>query len=192
MSTMAAGRKRCSASRPGDEVKAYNGKTIEILNTDAEGRLVHADAVAYAERRFKPAAIVDLATLTGAKVTALGDEYAALFSRQDALAAQIEAAGDAAGEPVWRLPLHRNYAKDLDSAIADIKNVSEGGGPGAGHGAHFIGYFVGEDTPWAHLDIAGNEMGSGSDTGPEGATGFGVRLLDRFVRDFRPVSASSR
>ena len=181
-----------SATRPGDVVKAMNGKTIEILNTDAEGRLVLADGVAFAERQFRPAAIVDLATLTGSKVTALGDEYAGLFSRHDALAAQLSAAGEATGEALWRLPLHENYAEDMSSDIADIKNVNEGTGPGASLGAHFIGSFVTEATPWAHLDIAGNELtGSASPTVPEGATGFGVRLLDRFVRDFRPVPANA-
>ena len=180
-----------SAARPGDVVKAINGRTIEILNTDAEGRLVLADAVAYAETRFKPAAIVDVATLTGAKVTALGDEYAGLFSRHDALAAQLSAAGAATGELLWRLPLHPNYADDMKSDIADIKNVVEGGGPGAGLGAHFIGYFVTPATPWAHLDIAGNEMGSSTGpTVPDGPAGYGVRLLDRFVRDFRPIAAA--
>jgi leucyl aminopeptidase len=175
------------ASRPGDVVKAINGKTIEILNTDAEGRLVLADAVAYAEQRYKPAAIVDIATLTGAVVGALGDEYAGLFSRSDALADQLTAAGRTTGEELWRLPLHKNYGKDMESKIADIKNVVEGGGPGAGLGAHFIGYFV-ERTPWAHLDIAGVDSGNGDDpTVPDGFAGFGVRLLDRFVRDFRPV-----
>ena len=178
------------ASRPGDVVRAYNGKTIEILNTDAEGRLVLADAVAYAERNLKPAVIVDMATLTGAVSTALGDEYAGLFSRSDALAAQLAAAGSATGEELWRLPLHPNYAKDMTSDIADIKNVVEGGGPGAGLGAHFIGYFV-ESTPWAHLDIAGvDRRSSALPTVPEGLSGFGVRLLDRFVRDFRPVAGA--
>lgn len=179
-----------NASRPGDVVRAYNGRTIEILNTDAEGRLVLADAVSFAERNLKPAVIVDMATLTGAVSTALGDEYAGLFSRNEALAAQLEAAGAATGEELWRLPLHPNYAKDMKSDIADIKNVVEGGGPGAGLGAHFIGYFV-EATPWAHLDIAGVDNRSASQpTVPEGLSGFGVRLLDRFVRDFRPVGVT--
>jgi leucyl aminopeptidase len=178
-----------AATRPGDVVRAINGRTIEILNTDAEGRLVLADAVALAEQRFRPAAIVDIATLTGAVNTALGDEYAGLFSRHDALADQLLAAGGATGEALWRLPLHRNYAEDMRSEIADIKNVVEGGAPGAGLGAHFIGSFV-ERTPWAHLDIAGVDRGSASTpTVPEGMAGFGVRLLDRFVRDFRPVAA---
>nr|WP_314443057.1 leucyl aminopeptidase [uncultured Sphingomonas sp.] len=180
-----------SATRPGDVVKAFNGKTIEVLNTDAEGRLVLADAVAYAERQFKPAAIVDIATLTGAVSTALGDEYAGLFSRNEALAAQLTTAGSLSGEEVWRLPLHRNYAGDMRSGIADIKNVVEGGGPGAGLGAHFIGEFV-ASTPWAHLDIASVDgRSSALPTVPEGLSGFGVRLLDRFVRDFRPVPGSA-
>jgi len=179
------------ATRPGDVVKAYNGKTIEIHNTDAEGRLVLADAVAYGESRYKPAAIVDLATLTGSKVTAVGDEYAGLFTRHDGLAQQLSAAGETTGELLWRLPLHPNYAKDMRSDIADIKNVVEGGQPGASFGAHFIGSFVTPATPWAHLDIAGNEMGSSTGpTVPSGAAGYGVRLLDRFVRDFRPVAAA--
>jgi leucyl aminopeptidase len=179
-----------AASRPGDVVKAMNGKTIEILNTDAEGRLVLADAVAYAEQRYKPAVIVDVATLTGAVSTALGDEYAGLFSRNDALAEQLLVAGLASGEQLWRLPLHKNYAKDMESDIADIKNVVEGGGPGAGLGAHFIGYFV-DRTPWAHLDIASVDLqGKTTATVPEGLSGFGVRLLDRFARDFRSVASA--
>lgn len=176
-----------TATRPGDVVRALNGKTIEILNTDAEGRLVLADAVSYLERQHRPAAIVDVATLTGAVSTALGDEYAGLFSRHDALAAQLSAAGTATGEDLWRLPLHPNYAKDMKSDIADLKNVVESGAPGAGFGAHFIGEFV-ASTPWAHLDIASvDNRGSALPTVPEGLSGFGVRLLDRFVRDFRPV-----
>ena len=177
------------ATRPGDVVKAMNGKTIEILNTDAEGRLVLADGVAYAERKYNPAAIVDIATLTGSVGAALGDEYAGLLTRHDPLADQLTAAGRASGEELWRLPLHANYAEDMKSDIADIKNVVEGGSPGAGFGGHFIGYFV-ENTPWAHLDIAGVDWRKSSlPTVPEGAVGFGVRLLDRFVRDFRPVPA---
>jgi leucyl aminopeptidase len=180
-----------NATRPGDVVRAMNGKTIEVLNTDAEGRLVLADAVSLAERRFNPAAIVDVATLTGAITTALGDEYAGLFSRHDALADQLLAAGRTTGEELWRLPLHPNYAEDMESDIADIKNVVESGNPGAGFGAHFIGFFV-DRTPWAHLDIAGVDLRtSDTPTAPEGLIGFGVRLLDRFVRDFRPVPAQA-
>lgn len=179
-----------SATRPGDVVRAMNGKTIEVLNTDAEGRMVLADAVAYAERHFQPAAIVDVATLTGAKVTALGDDYAGLFSRNDALAQQLTAAGESTGELLWRLPLHPSYARTMQSDIADLRNVAEGGGPGAGLGAHFIGAFVTEATPWAHLDIAGNEFGENTALAPTGVSGFGVRLLDQFVRNFRPVAPS--
>jgi len=180
-----------AATRPGDVVKAYNGKTIEILNTDAEGRLVLADGVAYAERKFKPAAIVDVATLTGAVVGALGDDYAGLFANNDALATQIEAAGEATGEAVWRLPLNAQHAKDMRSDIADIKNSAESGGPGASLGAQFIGYFIDGGTPWAHVDIAGMAWRSEAlPTVPKGAAAFGVRLLDRFVRDFRPVPAA--
>jgi leucyl aminopeptidase len=180
-----------SAARPGDVVRAMNGRTIEIINTDAEGRLVLADAMVYAERQFRPAVIVDVATLTGAVTTALSDEYAGLFSRNDALAAQLTAAGAASGEEVWRLPLHPNYAKDMKSDIADIKNSVEGGSPGAGLGAHFIGYFV-ESTPWAHIDIAGMDLRTDSlPTVPKGFSAFGVRLLDRFVRDYRPIATTA-
>jgi leucyl aminopeptidase len=178
-----------TAARPGDVVRAYNGKTIEIINTDAEGRLVLADAVSYAERRYKPAAVVDAATLTGAVRTALGDDYAGLFSRHDGLADQLIAASRATGEGLWRLPLHESYAEDTKSDIADIKNSVEGSsGPGAGFGAHFIGAFVTPQTPWAHLDIAGMAWTTtDSPTVPKGAAGFAVRLLDRFARDFRPL-----
>lgn len=178
-----------TATRPGDVVRAVNGKTIEILNTDAEGRLVLADAVAYAERQYRPAAIVDIATLTGSVAAALGDEYAGLFSNSEPLAAQLMAAGEATGEDLWRLPLNPVYARRLRSGVADIANVSEGQGPGASLGAHFIGYFV-DAAPWAHLDIAGvDNRSSSAPTAPEGMVGFGVRLLDRFVRDFQPVPA---
>lgn len=176
------------ATRPGDIVRAFNGKTIEILNTDAEGRLVLADAVAYAEKRFDPAAVVDVATLTGAAVAALGDEYAALFSRHDGLAEQLLTAGRATGEELWRMPLHPNYGEDMRSSVADIRNAAEGVHPGAGLGAHFIGFFVSPDMPWAHLDIAGLAYGmDDKPTTPRGATGFPVRLLVRFLEDYKPV-----
>lgn len=182
-----------AAARPGDVMKAYNGKSIERLNTDAEGRIVLADAVAYGERRFKPAAIVDLATLTGAVGTALGDDYAGLFSRHDGLVAQIEAAAKVTGEPVWRLPLHPSYAKDLESPIADIRDIAEGGGPGAGLGAHFIGFFVEPETPWAHLDIASMVWSSEDQpTTPKGGTGYGVRLLDELARGFDAAQAARK
>lgn len=176
------------AQRPGDVVRAMNGKTIEVINTDAEGRLVLADALSYAERRYDPAAIVDVATLTGAVGGALGDEYAGLFSRHDALADALLAAGRTSGEELWRLPLHPNHLEDVKSDVADIKNSTEGGQPGASHGATFIGFFAEPDTPWAHLDIASQALSSeATPTVPKGPVGFGVRLLDRFVRDWRPA-----
>ena len=175
-----------AAIRPGDVLTAMNGKTIEIISTDAEGRLVLADAMVWIERNLNPAVVVDVATLTGAVGGALGDDYAGLFSRHDALAAQIEAAADATGEDVWRLPLHPSYAQDTSSTIADIKNSGEGGA-GAGTGAWFLGEFISRDIPWAHLDIANMAYGGPSDWKPAGSAGYGVRLLEQFVRDFTPV-----
>jgi len=176
-----------NAIRPGDVLTAMNGKTIEIISTDAEGRLVLADAVVWADTRLNPAAIVDVATLTGSVGGALGNDYAGLFSRHDALADQLRVAGDATGERLWRLPLHPSYVGATSSTIADIKNSGEGGA-GAGTGAHFIGYFARPETPWAHLDIANMAYGGASDVKPAGSAGFSVRLLERFVRDFQPVA----
>lgn len=177
------------ATRPGDVVKAYNGKTIEVTNTDAEGRVVLADAVSYADARYSPAAIVDIATLTGAVGGALGDEYAGLFSRHDALAAQLTAAGKTVGEPLWQLPLNPVYAETMKSGVADILNSAEGGRPGAGLGAYFIGAFVKPETPWAHLDVAYTVWtDKGQPKAPKGAVGYGVQLLDSFVRNWKPVS----
>ncbi len=175
------------AIRPGDVLTAMNGKTIEIVSTDAEGRLVLADALAYAEARLNPAAVVDLATLTGAVRGALGDEYAGLFSRHDTLAEQLEAAGDAVGEPLWRLPLHDSYARDTASTYADIRNSGGDSGAGAGTGAYFIGEFISRDIPWAHLDIANMAWSGANEWKPDGSAGYGVRLLERFVRDWRPI-----
>jgi leucyl aminopeptidase len=175
-----------NASRPGDVVRAMNGKTIEIISTDAEGRVVLADALSYAEKKYDPIAIVDLATLTGAVGGALGNEYAGLFSRQDWLAAQLESAGKVTGEEMWRLPLHPNHLEDIKSDFADIRNSTEGNQPGASHGAAFIGHFAEASTPWAHLDIASQALSSeATPTVPKGAVGYGVQLLDRFVRDFK-------
>nr|WP_312147717.1 leucyl aminopeptidase [Brevundimonas sp.] len=176
-----------NAVRPADVLTAMNGKTIEIISTDAEGRLVLADAVVWADTRLNPAAIVDVATLTGSVGGALGSDYAGLFSRHDALADQLKTAGDATGERLWRLPLHPSYVAATSSTIADIKNSGEGGA-GAGTGAHFIGYFARPETPWAHLDIANMAYGGASDVKPAGSAGFSVRLLERFVRDFQPVA----
>jgi leucyl aminopeptidase len=172
-----------AAIRPGDVLTAMNGKTIEIISTDAEGRLVLADAMVWSERNLKPSAIVDLATLTGAVRTALGDDYAGLFGRGDALLDRVMAAGEQTGERLWKLPLHPSYAKDTSSTIADIKNSGEGGA-GAGTGAWFIGEFISRDTPWAHLDIAGVAYGGANAVKPAGSAGFGVRLLDRLARDW--------
>lgn len=175
-----------NAQRPGDVVRTFSGKTIEVMNADAEGRLMLADANEYVIANHKPAALVNIATLTGAVGQALGYEYAGLFSRDDAMAAQITAAGKAVGEDVWRLPLHPNHTKTMMSDIADIKNSAEGGKPGASLGAAFIGFFVDPATPWAHLDIAGvNWADSSDDVTPKGATGWGVRILDEFVRNWK-------
>lgn len=170
------------ASRPGDVIRTASGKTFEIMSTDAEGRMVLTDALWYVQRQDRPKLVIDVATLTGAIVAALGSDYAGLFSRDDALAAQLLAAGEASGEELWRMPLREEYGKRLKSPIADLRNG--GGGPGAGTGAYFIGEWVDRALPWAHLDIAGADLASSAQpTVPEGATGFGVRLLDRFVRD---------
>jgi leucyl aminopeptidase len=170
------------AQRPGDVVKSMSGQTVEILNTDAEGRLVLADAVWYCQNRFKPKFMVDLATLTGAIRIALGLELAGLFSNNDELAERLLAAGKAEGEELWRMPLGERFDKLIDSAIADMKNIGGQFG-GSTTAAQFIQRFVNK-VPWAHLDIAGTawaEEARGST--PKGATGFGIRLLNRLVAD---------
>lgn len=172
-----------SAQRPGDVVRAMSGKTIEVINTDAEGRLVLADICWYAQDRFKPKAMVDLATLTGAIVVALGHEQAGLFANDETLASQLASAATATGELLWRMPLGKNYTKHIKSDIAEIKNVGRAREAGASAGAVFIQEFV-NGVPWAHLDIAGVAW-TGRDLPlvPKGATAFGVRLLDRLVAD---------
>ena len=172
-----------TAQRPGDVVRTLSGKTVEVINTDAEGRLVLADLLAYTADRFKPQAMIDLATLTGAVIVALGHEQAGLFANDEALATSLRGAGEAVGERLWRLPLGKAYAKHVKSEIADLKNVGRGRDAGATAGAVFLEAFVG-DVPWAHLDIAGVAWSSrDSALAPKGATGFGVRLLDRLVRE---------
>jgi leucyl aminopeptidase len=172
-----------TAQRPGDIVTSYSGQTIEVLNTDAEGRLVLADALWYCQERFKPRFMVDLATLTGAIIVALGSVHAGLFANDDKLARQLEDAGKAVGERLWRLPLDEAYNKAMDSKVADVQNISSGGGGGSITAAQFLQRFV-NDVPWAHLDIAGVTWSSKeSPTVPEGGTGFGVRLLDRLIAD---------
>ncbi|MEO8011774.1 MAG: leucyl aminopeptidase, partial [Dokdonella sp.] len=172
------------ASRPGDVVRTMSGKTYEIMSTDAEGRMVLVDAIWYVQERDRPRVLIDVATLTGSQVTALGDEYGGLFTRDDALATQLLAAGKSSGEELWRLPLHPSYAKDLESPIADLRNVGPGRGAGAGVGAHFIGAWVKPGLSWAHLDIASMAWSDETTpTVPKGASGYGVRLLDRYVRE---------
>ena len=172
-----------NAQRPGDIVKAYNGKTIEVLNTDAEGRLVLADALSFTEKKFKPKFIIDLATLTGAIIVALGEEYAGLFSNNDELSDKIFKSGEKVNEKVWRLPLHKNYDKLMDSQIADIQNINYSGGAGSITAAQFLQRFI-EKTPWAHLDIAGMAFSKKAENlNPGGATGFGVRLLNQLIEE---------
>ena len=173
-----------NAQRPGDIVKSYSGKTIEVLNTDAEGRLVLADALTFTEKKFKPKFIVDLATLTGAIIVCLGSEYAGLFSNDDNLSNQIFNAGEKVEEKVWRMPLHKNYDKLMNSKNADVQNINYVGGAGSTTAAQFLQRFIINKTPWAHLDIAGmafSKYGGALNSG--GATGFGVRLLNQLVED---------
>ena len=173
-----------SAMRPGDIVTSMSGQTIEVLNTDAEGRLVLADALWYCQDRFKPALMIDLATLTGAIIVALGHDHAGLFANDDALAERLVAAGKAVGEKLWRLPLDETYNKAIDSDAADVKNIAGDRAAGSIIGAQFVQRFVNK-VPWAHLDIAGVAWSKkDAPTVPKGATAFGVRLLDRFVADY--------
>jgi leucyl aminopeptidase len=172
-----------NAQRPGDIVTSLSGQTIEIINTDAEGRLVLGDVLWYVKETFKPQLMIDLATLTGAVLVALGQENAGLFSNDDTLSERLFAAGKATGETVWRLPLSAAYDKMVDSKFADMKN-SGGRHAGSITAAQFLKRFVG-DTPWAHLDIAGTALGSPeSDINKSWSSGWGVRLLDRLVADY--------
>ena len=171
-----------NAQRPGDIVTSMSGQTIEVINTDAEGRLVLSDALFYTKERFKPAIMVDLATLTGAIMVALGTEYAGLFSNQDELAGHLVNAGHKTGEKLWRMPLSETYDKIVDSKVADMRN-SCGRHAGSITAAQFLQRFVGE-TAWAHLDIAGTAMEAPlNEYNQSWASGFGVRLLDRLISD---------
>jgi len=173
-----------SAQRPGDIVKSYSGKTIEVLNTDAEGRLILADAIYYIDETYNPELIVDLATLTGAIVVALGNEYAGLFSNNDKLSERLMKAGEIEDEKLWRFPLHKNYDKLMDSKIADVQNINYSGGAGSTTAAQFLQRFLKQNTPWAHLDIAGMAWTKKDmDIIPTGATGYGVKLLNRFIEE---------
>ncbi|MFM2336579.1 MAG: hypothetical protein RIR13_457 [Pseudomonadota bacterium] len=174
-----------AAQRPGDIVKSYSGKTIEVLNTDAEGRLILADAIYYIDEQYKPELIVDLATLTGAIVVSLGSEYAGLFSNNDKLSEKLIKAGEIENEKLWRFPLHKNYDKLMDSKIADIQNINYSGGAGSITAAQFLQRFLKNNTPWAHLDIAGMAWTKKDlDIIPTGATGYGVKLLNKFVEKY--------
>jgi leucyl aminopeptidase len=169
------------ATRPGDVLRMLDGTTVEVLNTDAEGRLVLCDAISWAQKAYDPKVIVDLATLTGAMVISLGHEYAGIFANDDTLAADLLAAGEASNNKLWRFPLSPAYDKLIDSPIADMKNIGprEGGSITA---AQFLKRYVEDGVAWAHLDIAG--MAWGDKDGPvyaKGATGYGVRLLDRYI-----------
>ncbi|WP_440633938.1 leucyl aminopeptidase [Candidatus Pelagibacter sp. HIMB1485] len=173
-----------NAQRPGDIVKSYSGKTVEILNTDAEGRLVLADALTYTEKKFKPKFIIDLATLTGAIIVSLGSEYAGLFSNNDKLSNELIEAGEKVEEKVWRMPLNKNFDKLIDSKNADMQNINYVGGAGSTTAAQFLQRFILNKTPWAHLDIAGmafSKYGGALNSG--GATGYGVRLLNKLIED---------
>ena len=171
-----------NAQRPGDIVTSMSGQTVEVLNTDAEGRLVLGDALWYCNDRFEPEFMVDLATLTGAIMIALGQHYAGLFSNDDTLSERLLEAGVATGERLWRMPMGPEFDKMIDSKTADMKNI--GGRYGSSiTAAQFLKRFV-KDTPWAHLDIAGTALGAPStDVNHSWGTGFGVRLLNRLVRD---------
>jgi leucyl aminopeptidase len=172
-----------NAQRPGDVVTTMSGQTVEVINTDAEGRLVLADAVTYVQKNYKPSAIVDLATLTGAILISLGHEWAGLFSNNEELAAELTKAGNESGDKLWRMPLGEPFDRLIDSPIADMKNVGprEGGSITA---AQFIQRFIENGLKWAHVDMAGKAWSDKpSSTYEKGATGFGVRLLDQFVAD---------
>ena len=174
-----------NAQRPGDIVKSYSGKTIEVLNTDAEGRLVLADALTFTEKKFKPKFMIDLATLTGAIIVSLGSEYAGLFSNNDKLSKQLIEAGERVDEKLWRMPLNKNFDKLIDSKNADMQNINYVGGAGSTTAAQFLQRFILNKTPWAHLDIAGMAFSKyGGALNSSGATGYGVRLLNKLVEDY--------
>jgi leucyl aminopeptidase len=171
------------AQRPGDVVTSMSGQTIEVINTDAEGRLVLCDVLTWLQKEYAPSAIVDLATLTGAIIASLANEYAGIFANDDALADKLIAAGNVCGDRLWRMPMGSAYDKLIDSPIADMKNVGPRNG-GSITAAQFIQRFISKGSPWALLDRAGvvwaDKPGA---TWEKGATGYGVRLIDRYVRD---------
>lgn len=172
-----------NAQRPGDVVTSMSGQTIEVLNTDAEGRLVLADALWWTQETYKPDVVIDLATLTGAIIVSLAHEFGGMFTKDDKLAEKLIAAADATGDKLWRMPLTKNHDDMIKSDIADMQNIG-GAGAGSSTAAAFLGRFIKEGVPWAHLDIAGMAWSDKpSATIPKGGTGYGVRLLDTFVRE---------
>ncbi len=171
-----------TAQRPGDIVTSMSGQTIEVLNTDAEGRLVLADAIWYAQETYNPRCVIDLATLTGAVIVSLGNEFAGLFTNEDSLGEQLLKAGKDVDEPLWRLPMGEAFDRDIDSPAADMKNIGPKGEAGSIVGAQFVYRFVKKGVPWAHLDIAGTAWtNKDRPVCAKGATAYGVRLLDRFI-----------
>lgn len=173
------------AYRPGDILKSYSGKTIEVLNTDAEGRLVLADCLSYVQKQYKPKAIIDLATLTGAMMVALGHEYCGAFVNDDRLWSQLEKSGAETGEKIWRMPLDEVWKKEMESQVADLQNLGHTGRyGGACTAAGFLEHFIEGKTPWAHMDIAGTAwIKKDRPTTPRHGTGYGVRLLDKLIAD---------
>ena len=173
-----------AAYRPSDILKSMSGKTVEVMNTDAEGRLVLIDCLTYVQRTYKPRLIIDLATLTGAMMVALGSEYCGTFVNDDKMWKQMKDASAVTGEKLWRMPLDEVFSKELDSSIADVRSLGNGRNAGACIAAGFLERFIEGKTPWAHMDIAGTAWIRGDKpTCPKPATGFGVRVLDRFVAD---------
>lgn len=171
-----------AAYRPGDVIKSMSGQTVEVNNTDAEGRLVLADCLTYIQHEFKPEYVVDMATLTGAIVVALGNTFAGLFANSSKLTTEIQRAGEYTGERVWLMPMDKEYDKQMDSNIADMKNTGGRAG-GSATAACFLRRFIEKDTKWAHVDIAGMDLSDGSKTlYPKGASGFGVRLINRVIK----------
>jgi leucyl aminopeptidase len=172
-----------NAQRPGDVWTSMSGQTVEVINTDAEGRLILCDAMWHVQNKYKPQAMVELSTLTGAILIALGHERAGLFCNNTPLSNRLRTAGSEIGEKLWRMPLGPKYDKLIDSDIADMKNVSGGRDGGSITAAQFLQRFVQDGVAWAHLDIAGVAWGKGNETTPKGASAFGVRLLDRWIAD---------
>ena len=173
-----------SAQRPGDIVKSMSGTTIEVDNTDAEGRMVLADVLWYVQEKCHATTVIDFATLTGAICVALGSEFAGLFSNFDALSDKLIEASKNSGEKLWLMPIHNDYNKCIKSNVADIKNTGDGSGAGSTIAAMFLKRFIKENTKWAHIDIAGVAYENKERAlSQKGATGFGVRLIDEFLQD---------